>query len=432
MSHLFASTDLERSYRVNMNVIGLDGRPQVKNLRDLLGEWLHFRFETVRRRLQYRLAKVNDRLHQLEGLLIAFLNIDEVIHIIRTEDEPKPVLMARFNLSEVQAEYVLDTRLRQLARLEEIKIRAEQAELADERERLEKLLGSRQRMRTLIRREIKADAEKYGDARRSPLVERPAAEVLRESELTPSEPVTVLLSEKGWVRAAKGHEIDPSGLSFKAGDSYMEAVRLRSSQMAVFLDSTGRSYALPAHTLPSARSHGEPLTGRFSPPAGATFTSVIGGDIERWYLMASDAGYGFMVQLQDMLTKNKAGKALLSLPAGAQVMRPSLIVDPNSDRLVAISNEGRMLVFPVSELPALSRGKGNKIISIPLKRVAAREEYLVALAAVPEAGVLVVYSGKRFLRLKAADLEHYQGERGRRGNKLPRGFQRVERAEVEV
>ncbi|MCB1868127.1 MAG: DNA topoisomerase IV subunit A [Gammaproteobacteria bacterium] len=432
MSHLFASTDLERSYRVNMNVIGLNGRPQVKNLRDLLEEWLHFRFETVRRRLEYRLGKVNERLHQLEGLLIAFLNIDEVIRIIRTEDEPKPVLMARFSLSEVQAEYVLDTKLRQLARLEEMKIRAEQAELADERERLEKLLGSRQRMRALIRRELEADAEKYGDARRSPLMERPAAEVLGESELTPSEPVTVLLSEKGWIRAAKGHEIDPSGLNFRAGDGYMDAVRLRSSQMVVFLDSTGRSYSLPAHTLPSARSLGEPLTGRLSPPAGATFTSVIGGDAESWYLMSSDAGYGFMVQLKELFTKNKAGKALLNLPEGAQIMRPSLIFDPKSDRLVAISNEGRMLVFPVSELPALSRGKGNKIISIPLKRVAAREEYMIALAAVPEGGVLVVHSGKRFLKLRPVDLDCYQGERGRRGNKLPRGFQRVERAEVEV
>lgn len=432
MSHLFASTDLERSYRVNMNVIGLNGRPQVKNLRDLLEEWLSFRYETVRRRLEHRLEKVRDRLHLLEGLLIAFLNIDEVIRIIRSEDEPKPVLIARFGLSEVQAEYVLDTKLRQLARLEEMKIRGEQAELLDERGRLEKLLGSKQRMRTLIRREIEADAEKYGDARRSPIMERPAAELLGEVELTPSEPVTVVLSERGWVRAAKGHEIDPSGLSFKAGDNYLDAVRLRSNQPVVFLDSTGRSYSLPAHTLPSARSQGEPLTGRFSPPSGATFSSVVGGDAERWYLMASDAGYGFLVQLKDLLTKNRAGKALLSLPAGAQVLRPSLIIDPKSDRLVAISNEGRMLVFTVAELPALSRGKGNKIIGIPLKRVAAREEYLVTLSAVPEGGVLVVYSGKRFLRLKAADLDHYQGERGRRGNKLPRGFQRVDRAEVEV
>ncbi|MCB1762076.1 MAG: DNA topoisomerase IV subunit A [Gammaproteobacteria bacterium] len=432
MSHLFASTDLERSYRVNMNVIGLNGRPQVKNLRDLLQEWLHFRQETVRRRLEYRLGKVRDRLHLLEGLLIAFLNLDEVIRIIRSEEQPKPVLMARFNLTELQADYVLDTKLRQLARLEEMKIRAEQAELADELARLEKLLASKQRMRTLIRREIEADTEKYGDARRSPLVERPVAEVLSENEVTPSEAVTVLLSEKGWVRAAKGHEIDPASLSYKAGDSYLGSARLRSNQLVVFLDSFGRSYALPAHTLPSARSQGEPLTGRLSPPAGATFTALLGGDELSWYLLASDAGYGFIVQLKDMLSKNRAGKALLTLPAGARVMQPSRITDPASDRLVAISNEGRMLVFPVSELPALSKGKGNKIISIPLRRVAAREEYLTALVAVPDGGVLVVYSGKRYLKLKGSDLDSYHGERGRRGNKLPRGFQRVEGAEVEV
>jgi len=432
MSHLFASTDLERSYRVNMNVIGLNGRPQVKNLRDLLEEWLRFRQDTVRRRLEYRLGKVNDRLHLLEGLLVAFLNIDEVIRIIRTEDEPKPVLMTRFNLSEVQAEYVLNTRLRQLARLEEMKIRTEQAELADERDRLQRLLGSKQRMRTLIRKEIETDMEKYGDARRSPLVQRSASEVFEESELTPSEPVTVLLSEKGWVRAAKGHEFDPSSLNYKTGDSSLAAVRLRSNQSVVFLDSTGRTYSLLAHTLPSARSQGEPLTGRFSSPAGAIFTSVVGGDGGRWYLMASDAGYGFLVQLQDLLAKNRAGKALLSLPKGARVLPPSVIADPKSDRLVAISSEGRMLVFPVSELPALSRGKGNKIIGIPPKRVAVREEYVVELAAVPVGGALIVHSGKRYLRLKSSDLDHYQGERGRRGNKLPRGFQRVERAEVEV
>jgi topoisomerase-4 subunit A len=431
MSHLFATTDLERSYRINMNVIALNGRPQVMNLREILEEWLRFRFDTVRRRLEHRLGKVRDRLHLLDGLLIAYLNIDEVIRIIRTEDEPKPVLMARFGLSDVQADYVLDTKLRQLARLEEMKIRAEQHELADERDRLEKLLGSRQRMRTLIRREIEADAEKYGDDRRSPLRERPAAEALGESELSPSEPVTVILSEKGWGRAAKGHEIDPTGLSYKAGDSYLDAVRLRSNQAAVFLDTTGRSYSLQAHTLPSARSQGEPLTGRFAPPSGALFCAVIGGDPQGWYLVASDAGYGFRVQLKDLLAKNKAGKALLTLPAGARVMPPCRLQDARSDRLVAISNEGRMLVFPVSELPALARGKGNKIISIPPKRLLAREEFMVAVAIVPAGGMLLVHSGKRYLRLKGADLDHYQGERGRRGNKLPRGFQRVERTEIE-
>ncbi len=431
MLHLFATTELERSYRVNLNVIGLNGRPQVKNLRELLGEWLDFRYETVRRRLEYRLNKVRERLHLLQGLLIAFLNLDEVIHIIRTADEPKVELMRRFDLSEAQANYVLDTKLRQLARLEEMKIKAEQAELAAERDQLEKTLGSKQRMKTLIRQEILADAEQYGDARRSPMVERAAAEALQETDLTPSEPVTVVLSAHGWARAAKGHDIDAAGLSYKAGDRFLDAARLRSNQPVVFLDSTGRSYSLPAHSLPSARSQGEPLTGRLSPSSGAVFTAVLGGDPEQWYLMASDAGYGFVVQLKELYAKNKAGKAVLSLPKGARVLHPALVVNAADDRLVAISNEGRMLVFPVSELPALSRGKGNKIMSIPSKRAAAHEEYLVAVACVSADSRLLVYSGKRHLSLKGADLDHYQGERGRRGNKLPRGFQKVDAVAVE-
>ena len=431
MSHLFATTDLERSYRVNLNIIGLDGRPQVKDLLSLLKEWLSFRYETVRRRLEHRLGKVRDRLHLLDGLLIAFLNIDEVIRIIRTEDEPRPVLMARFGLTEVQADYVLDTRLRQLARLEEMRIRAEQEALEKEREQLEKTLASRARMKTLIRKEIQADAEKYGDDRRSPMVDRPPAEAFAETELTPSEPVTVVLSEKGWVRSAKGHDIDPAGLNYKAGDRFLDAARLRSNQPAVFLDSSGRSYSVLAHTLPSARSQGEPLTGRLAPPAGSRFVAVLGGDPAQWYLVASDAGYGFLVQLKDLFAKNKAGKALVTLPKGARVLHPVPVADPATDRVVAISNEGRMLVFPVSELPAMSRGKGNKIISIPAARVADRQEYVVALAAVPVGGRLTAFSGKRHITLKPADLDHYQGERGRRGNKLPRGFQRVDGVRVE-
>ena len=432
MSHLFATTDLERSYRVNINVIGLDGRPAVKNLREMLKEWLEFRTETVRRRLQHRLDWVCERLHLLDGLLIAFLNIDEVIRIIRTTDEPKAELMRRFDLSEAQANYVLDTKLRQLARLEEMKIRAEQEALAAERGQLEKTLGSKQRLKTLIRKELQADAEKYGDERRSPIVERGAAEALQETDLTPSEPVTVVLSEKGWVRVAKGHEIDPAGLNYKAGDGYLDAARLRSNQPVVFLDSAGRSYSLMAHSLPSARGQGEPLTGRLNPSSGATFAAVLEGDLDQWYLMASDAGYGFRAQFKELFSKNKAGKAVLSLPKGARVLRPMPIADTQRDRLAAISNEGRMLVFPVSDLPALSRGKGNKIIGIPPKRVAAREEFVVAVACIPEGGRLTAYSGKRYITLKAGDLDHYQGERGRRGNKLPRGFQKVDSIEVEA
>jgi len=426
MLHLFATTDLERSYRVNLNMIGLDGRPRVKNLRDVLSEWLAFRFETVRRRLQHRLDKVLERLHLLEGLLVAFLNLDEVIRIIRTEDEPRPVLMTRFDLSELQADYILDTKLRHLARLEEMKIRAEQETLSQERDDLQKTLGSKQRMRTLIRKELAADAEKFGDDRRSPIVARQAAEAMDETELAPSEPVTVVLSEKGWVRAAKGHEIDPAELNYKAGDGFRQAVRVRSNQQAVFLDSAGRSYSLAAHTLPSARGQGEPLTGRFNPPSGHGFVAVLGGDPEQWWLLASDAGYGFRVQAKDLLANKKAGKAVLSLPKGARVLRPSPIADAATDRLVAVSNEGRMLVVPADDLPELVRGKGNKIIGIPPKAVAERSEFVVDILAVPDGGKVRLYSGKRHLNLRAADLNAYEGERGRRGGKLPRGFQKVD------
>ena len=430
MSHLFATTDLERSYRVNLNLIGLDGRPRVKNLREILQEWLEFRIATVRRRLQHRLNKVLDRLHLLEGLLIAYLNIDEVIRIIRSEDEPRPVLMQRFDLTEVQADYVLDTKLRQLARLEEMKIRAEQEELDAERGRLEKILGSKRRLKTLVRKELEADAEEFGDERRSPIVERAAAEAMDESELTPSEPVTVVLSEKGWVRAAKGHEIDPAGLNYKAGDGFRGAVRLRSNQPVIFLDSTGRSYSLPAHTLPSARGQGEPLTGRFSPPAGAEFVAVLGGDPEQRWLLASDAGYGFVTRAKNLLANKKGGKAVLTLPKGARVLPAQPVTDPDTDRVVAVTSAGRMLVIPVSDLPEMARGKGNKIIGIPGKKVEAREEYLVAVAVVPEGARVRLLSGKRHLNLKAADLNAYEGERGRRGNKLPRGFQKVDALEV--
>ena len=430
MSHLFASTDLERTYRVNLNLIGTDGRPAVKDLRTLLKEWLQFRTETVRRRLQYRLDQVNERLHILEGLMVAYLNIDEVIAIIRYEDDPKSELMKRFSLSEIQAEAILNLRLRHLAKLEEMKIRGEQAELEKERESLEKTLGSKQRLRTLIRKEIEADADEFGDERRSPIAERPAAEAISETDLTPSEPVTVVLSEKGWARAAKGHEIDPEGLNYKAGDGFLAAARLRSNQQVVFIDSNGRSYSLQAGSLPSARSQGEPLTGRLSPANGAVFRAVLGGEPKTEYLVASDAGYGFRTRLKAMFAKNKSGKALLSLPKGGRVLSPVPVIDASTDRVAAITNEGRMLVFPVKDLPELARGKGNKIIGIPPKRVAAREEFVVALAVIPQGQNLTAHAGKRYIVLKPSDLDNYQGERGRRGNKLPRGFQRVDRVEV--
>lgn len=432
MQHLFATTDLESSYRVNLNVIGLDGKPQVKNLRQVLGEWLTYRIGTVRRRLQFRLDKVERRLHLLEGLMIAFLNLDEVIHIIRTEEQPKAVLMARFGLSETQADYILDTRLRQLARLEEMKIKSEQDELLKEQKRLQGLLGSDKKLRKLVRDELTQDAEAYGDERRSPIVERAEARALSETELMPTEPVTVVLSEKGWVRSAKGHDIDATGLSYKAGDGFKAAAPGRSNQFAVFIDSTGRSYSLAAHSLPSARGQGEPLTGRLTPPPGATFETVLLPDDGQLYVMASDAGYGFVVKGEDLQAKNKAGKALINLPAGAQVMVPKVVRNAEQDLLAAVTTEGRLLVFNVSDLPQLAKGKGNKIIGIPGDKVASREEYMVGFAIVPPGGQLVLQAGKRTLSLKGDDLEHYRGERGRRGNKLPRGFQRVDALDVEI
>ena len=431
MQHLFASTDLESSYRVNINIIGLDGKPQLKNLRALLVEWLEFRVRTVRRRLQFRLDKVERRLHLLDGLLIAYLNLDEVIHIIRTAEHPKAELIARFELSEIQADYILDTRLRQLARLEEMKLRDEQDALLKEQAKLQALLGSEAKLKKLVRSELISDAETYGDNRRSPIVERAEAKALTETELLPNEKITVVLSEKGWVRSAKGHEIDATGLSYKAGDGFKTAAAGRSNQFAVFIDSTGRSYSVAAHTLPSARGQGEPLTGRLTPPPGATFECVLLPEDDALYVIASDAGYGFVVKGEDLQAKNKAGKALLSLPNGSKVMLPRPVSNREENWLAAVTTEGRLLIFKISDLPQLGKGKGNKIIGIPGERVASREEYVTDIAVIPNNATLVLQAGKRTLSLKADDLEHYKGERGRRGNKLPRGFQRVDALLVE-
>jgi topoisomerase-4 subunit A len=431
MAHLFASTDLEKTYRVNLNVIGNDGRPGVKGLVQMLTEWLSFRRTTVTRRLQYRLDKVLARLHILEGLLIAYLNIDEVIEIIRAEDKPKPVLMARFGLSADQAEAILELKLRHLAKLEEMKIRGEQDELAAERNELQLILGSEDRLRELIKSELLADAEAFGDDRRSPIVSRAEARAFSEADLVSNDPVTVVLSDKGWVRAAKGHDIDPSGLSYKAGDRFSLAARGRNSQQAIFLDSTGRAYALMAHSLPTARGQGEPLTGRINPPSGARFRGLMMGEPSRKVLLATDGGYGFVTSLENMTSKNRNGKAVVSVPKGAKIMVPVMIPDTGQTLyLGAVSNEGRMLVFPLSELPELAKGKGNKIISIPPARVQSREEYLVAVAVFAEKDQLEIRAGKRKMGLKFADLEHYLGERGRRGHKLPRGLQRVDGIEV--
>lgn len=430
MQHLFATTDLEKSYRVNLNMIGLDGRPQVKDLRTILSEWLEYRKQTVVNRLQYRLDKVLARLHILEGLLIAFLNIDEVIEIIRYEEEPKKTLMARFGLSDKQAEAILELKLRHLAKLEEMRIRSEQNELAEERDKLQLLLGSDRRLKTLIKKEILDDAEKYGDERRSPIVERADAKALSEKELVPSEAVTVVLSEKGWARCAKGHDIDVEKLSYKAGDEYLSSAMGRSNQPAVFIDSSGRTFACDAHTLPSARSQGEPLTGRFNIVGGESFEHVLMADDETKYLIASDAGYGFVGKFADMVSKNKAGKGYLSLPVGAKTLPPCVVANVAASLCLCISNEGRMLLFSLSDLPVLSKGKGNKLISIPSAKAKSREEYVTQVAVVPAAASVKLSAGKRAMTLSMSDLEHYKGERGRRGNKLPRGLQRVDSVEV--
>ena len=431
MQHLFATTDLEKNYRVNLNMIGLDGRPKVKDLRTILSEWLQYRKETVTRRLQYRLDKVLARLHILEGLLIAFLNIDEVIEIIRTYDKPKPELMQRFSLSDKQAEAILELKLRHLAKLEEIKIRGEQDELAAERDKLQTLLGSDRRLKTLIKKEILADAENYGDDRRSPIVERSEAKALSEKELVPAESVTVVLSEKGWARCAKGHDIDAEGLSYKAGDGFLSSAEGKSNQPAVFMDTSGRTFACDAHGWPSARSQGEPLTGRFAIVGGESFEHVIMAADDDKFLLGSDAGYGFVGTFKDMISKNKAGKAYLSLPSGAKVMKPQPVTNLEKDWCLTISNEGRMLLFPLKDLPSLGKGKGNKLMSIPSAKAQSREEYVKVLSIVPDGASLKISAGKRNMTLTFDDLTHYQGERGRRGNKLPRGLQRVDSIEIE-
>ena len=429
MQHLFATTDLERTLRVNLNVVGLDGLPGVRNLKTLLADWLVYRTETVRRRLQFRLDKVNDRLHILAGYLIAYLNIDEVIHIIRTADEPKSVLMQRFDLTGTQADAILDLRLRHLARLEEMKIRGEQSELEAERQRIEQTLGSPRRLRTLVRQELERDAEAFGDERRTALVERAAAKALDETQLLPTEPLTVVLSAKGWVRAAKGHDIDPAQLAFRSGDGFLAAARGRSNQAAVFLGADGRSYSLPAHTLPSARGMGEPLAGRLSPPDGVPFVAVEIGNPEQEVVVSSDAGYGFRTTLESLYAKNKAGKALLAVPEKARALALAL-VDGGAQDVVCVTTGGHLLVFKLEELPQMPRGKGVKLVQIPAAKLKTGEETLKAVAVVGEGRSVRLVAGSRHFTLKPRDLDAYRAERGKRGGRLPRGFQRVEALEI--
>jgi topoisomerase-4 subunit A len=430
MNHLFATTDLERNHRVNMNVIDIDGKPKVLNLRSLLKQWLKFRMDTVTRRLEFRLDQVVDRLHILEGLLIAYLNIDEVIRIIRSEDKPKPVLMKHFDLTGTQAEAILELKLRHLARLEEMKIKGEQEELAAEQQSLEKILGSKARLKTLIKKELTADAKAHGDARRSVLVERGAATALKQEDLVPSEPVTVVLSKSGWVRVAKGHEIDPTTLNYRAGDEFHHAARGRSNEQAVFLDSVGRAYALPAHTLPSARSLGEPLSSRFNISAGAGFLYTLGGDARQKIVLASSFGYGFITELGNLHSRMKAGKAMITVPAGAVPVAPALIDPKASKTIICVTSDGYLLAFPLEDLPELSKGKGNKLINIPPKRLKEGEEFMVGMAVMAQRDEILVWAGQRYLRMGGKDIDHFRGERAKRGRKLPRGFQRVTKIEL--
>lgn len=431
MPHLFATTDLEKSYRVNLNMIGLDGRPQVKNLKQILSEWLRFRTDTVTRRLEHRLGKVERRLHLLEGLHIAYLNLDEVIRIVRTEDEPKPVLMKRFNLSEEQTDYILETRLRQLARLEEMKINAERDELEQERARINVLLNSKARLKTLIKDELREDAKKFGDDRRSPLVARAAAQALDEAALVASEPITVVLSAKGWIRAAKGHDVDASAMNYREGDSYLAFAKGRTTQQVALIDSTGRSYSTPAHGLPSARGNGEPVSGRFAMPAGAQIDTIAIADPSTKLVLASDFGYGFVTKFETLLANKKNGKQLINLDDKAHVLTPIIVADSARDRIVVVTSAGHLLMFSVAELPELENGgKGNKLIEIPKPKLASGERLIGAAVVVEGRGEITLYAGQRKLILKWADLVEYGGNRATRGNLLPRGFQRVERIET--
>src|SRR5271170_2281078 len=430
MAHLFATTDLERSYRVNLNVIALDGRPRVMGLKALLLEWLEFRKDTVTKRLKFRHEKLSARLHILDGLLIAYLNLDEVIRIVRTVDEPKPALIKRFKLSDAQAEEILETKLRRLAKLEEMKIREEQKKLAEERDEIDRILKSKARLTKLVREELLEDAEEHGDSRRTKLVEREAAQAIAEVDLISSEPTTVVLSRLGWVRAAKGHDIDVRALSYKGGDEFQAAAKGKNLQQAVFVDSTGRAYSLDAHQLPAARGYGEPLSGTVDPPDGATFAAVLIGEPGELWLVASDAGYGFKVKLAELYARNKKGKSVLKVPENALVL-PAAPLAQNTGMAVFVNNDGEVLTLPVAQIEEMSAGKGQNLYGIPGKKSAERDEYLVAMAVVAPGEVLTVYSGNSApMKLKFEELKQFQDKKGQRRQRFSRAYKQVDRLEV--
>ena len=432
MLHLFATTDLERSYRVNLNIIGLDGRPQVKDLKVILKEWIQYRTETVKKRLQFRLDNVTSSIHILAGLMIAYLNIDKIIKIIRKEEKPKNILMKNFKLSDTQADAILNLRLRRLAKLEELKIKTDLGNLKKEKKELEAILKSKQRLKTVIKKEIEADAKLFADDRQSEIKEAKEAKVIDEKSLITSEPVTIVLSEKGWVRAAKGHDIDPTSLNYKSGDNFKQMSQGKTNQLAVFIDSSGRCYSLPSHSLPSARSFGEPVSARLTPPDGVSFEGVMTGTPDTVYLLAADSGYGFMIKLKDIYTKNRNGKLILKVPENSNVLLPTKVNDIENDWVAAVSSIGRLLMFPISELTLLTKGKGLKIIQIPPAKLKTREEYVVAMTAMGETDNLTIFTNKRHTVLKADEHEKFIGERGRRGAMLSRNFRNVIRISSET
>ncbi|MCY4218391.1 MAG: DNA topoisomerase IV subunit A [Gammaproteobacteria bacterium] len=430
MQHLFATTDLEKNYRVNMNMIGLDGRPQVFNLKTLLSEWIQYRLHIVRKRLEFRYGKVQDRLHILEGLLIAYLNLDKVIEIIRFHDHPFAELKRQFKLSDTQCNAILDTRLRNLAKLEELKIRGEQAELNVEKENLENLLRSDTALTKLVRRELKEDAEKYGDDRRSVIIERPTARALSETDLISADPITVILSEQGWIRAAKGHDIDGTTLNYKTGDSYLHSTKGKSNELLITLDSYGRTYTLPAHTLPSAKSYGEPLSSYLNPQAGAVFLGLMMGKADTEYLLTTDKGYGIVAQLGEITSRVKAGKATLSVPKGSKVLKPCLVEDYESDFVALLTSYGRLLLLPVGLLSQASKGKGLQIIKLGKDKAFDERERVISVETFREGEGLLIHRENSYLNLKPNNFDSYlHFDRACRGKTLPRGYRKATRIE---
>jgi len=431
MNHLFASTDLQKTYRANMNLISLKGSPKVFSLVELIKEWLTFRKNTVTRKLEHRLDQVNDRLHIVEGLLIVYLDLDKVIKIIRESDEPKPEIIKYFKISEIQANAILEIKLRQLAKLEQIKLEEEKSTLVGEQKEIEKILGSSSRLKTLIKKELLEIKAEYGDDRNSPIEASSDAKVFSEEETLVTEPITVILSSAGWIRSAKGHEIDPISLNYRGDDSLQDFCRGRNNQNAVFLDSQGKAYSIPGHTLPSARGLGDPITGRISADSGVEFMSTVIGNDEDKFMISNSAGYGFISEFKNMVSSKKSGKAFMKPPQGSKILK-ALKVEDRHNFIVAVSNIGRLLIFSLSELPILPKGKGNKIINVPKAKFESGEEFVSAVALLADTSSLRIESGKRFLTLKIKDLENYISSRAKRGNMLPQGYRKVDSMSEEI